>query len=407
MTLYDVIGVPPTASTDDIKAVYRARIIACHPDRNPTANATETAALLNEAWSVLGDPEQRRAYDAYLADAATRGTDARSSTTPQPAAGTPTAVEQTGTQSDRTAWTCERCGRLVPRYVDKCRCGQTRPTMNTNPVPPRKEARTGSRVKESLVGFLLLILIRACVAWTSNSVTQHVEPAPVVQQPRAADVLPPRPTAPTTRYSNTSDDGVSAREQRELEQRRWEERQQHEIASAPRESAPAPTPAPAATPSPAPSPSPAASRTATPGDTMKEDAERMFAPTLAALSRRADTLNANLRRYLDGCYAKRTRATSSGVSLGVGSADTVGVGVGSRGAFAWETATDFAWQESWAAESNIDNETTARCRILWSDIADDAGVIRGTLAEIDDDGRRAGIYPGVIRDLRFRYGFSR
>jgi DnaJ domain len=53
---YDILGVPPTASTEEIHAAYRARIAAYHPDRNlsPDALAHAVAALITEAWQVLG-----------------------------------------------------------------------------------------------------------------------------------------------------------------------------------------------------------------------------------------------------------------------------------------------------------------------------------------------------------------
>lgn len=66
---YVLLGVPDTAPPAAIKAAYRARILHAHPDK-ATGN-TATAAALNRAWEVLGDPRTRAAYDAarrrYLA----------------------------------------------------------------------------------------------------------------------------------------------------------------------------------------------------------------------------------------------------------------------------------------------------------------------------------------------------
>jgi hypothetical protein len=63
---YDVLGVDRTSTADDIKAAYRARVSAAHPDHNCSANAAAVTARLNEAWHVLGDPARRRAYDAEM-----------------------------------------------------------------------------------------------------------------------------------------------------------------------------------------------------------------------------------------------------------------------------------------------------------------------------------------------------
>jgi curved DNA-binding protein CbpA len=63
---YDILTVAPNATTDEIHAAYRARINQYHPDRNHSTHATAIAALINEAWEVLGDSERRRRYDVAL-----------------------------------------------------------------------------------------------------------------------------------------------------------------------------------------------------------------------------------------------------------------------------------------------------------------------------------------------------
>lgn len=63
---YDILGVASDAAARDVRSAYVARIAQYHPDRNPTTHATAIAALVNEAWAVLGDAERRRAYDATV-----------------------------------------------------------------------------------------------------------------------------------------------------------------------------------------------------------------------------------------------------------------------------------------------------------------------------------------------------
>jgi molecular chaperone DnaJ len=60
---YEVLGVPSDASQEDIKAVYRKKMLEYHPDRNPSEEAQEKAKSINEAFSVIGDPEKRKQYD--------------------------------------------------------------------------------------------------------------------------------------------------------------------------------------------------------------------------------------------------------------------------------------------------------------------------------------------------------
>ncbi len=71
-TYYDVLGVEPTASLDDIRAAHRLRLQLVHPDRHQGSSeavleeAARQTRLLNEAFEVLRDERQRAAYDADL-----------------------------------------------------------------------------------------------------------------------------------------------------------------------------------------------------------------------------------------------------------------------------------------------------------------------------------------------------
>ncbi|CAI0543960.1 unnamed protein product [Linum tenue] len=55
---YEVLGVPKTASPEDLKKAYRKAAIKNHPDK---------------AYEVLSDPEKREIYDQYGEDALKEG----------------------------------------------------------------------------------------------------------------------------------------------------------------------------------------------------------------------------------------------------------------------------------------------------------------------------------------------
>lgn len=63
MNPYEVLGVPPSATAEEIRAAYRRLTLAYHPDRNPAPQAGHWMAQINRAYAILSDPAQRAAYD--------------------------------------------------------------------------------------------------------------------------------------------------------------------------------------------------------------------------------------------------------------------------------------------------------------------------------------------------------
>jgi curved DNA-binding protein len=62
---YETLGVPRSASQDDITKAYRKLARQYHPDNNTEAAATQKFKEINEANEVLSDPEKRAKYDKY------------------------------------------------------------------------------------------------------------------------------------------------------------------------------------------------------------------------------------------------------------------------------------------------------------------------------------------------------
>jgi curved DNA-binding protein len=64
MSFYEVLGVPSTATQDQIKKQYRKLSLECHPDR-PNGNS-EKFKEINEAYENLSSDLKRKQYDASL-----------------------------------------------------------------------------------------------------------------------------------------------------------------------------------------------------------------------------------------------------------------------------------------------------------------------------------------------------
>ena len=62
---YEVLGLTKEATEKDIKKAYRKLAFKWHPDKNPEnkKEAEEKFKEINEAYSVLSDPDKRRQYD--------------------------------------------------------------------------------------------------------------------------------------------------------------------------------------------------------------------------------------------------------------------------------------------------------------------------------------------------------
>ncbi|KYQ90546.1 hypothetical protein DLAC_09171 [Tieghemostelium lacteum] len=62
---YTLLGVEPSATSEEIKRAYRDAALKYHPDRNPDPNAAEIFKEISHVYQILMDEDKRKLYDQY------------------------------------------------------------------------------------------------------------------------------------------------------------------------------------------------------------------------------------------------------------------------------------------------------------------------------------------------------
>ncbi len=99
---YQILGVDKSASADDVKKAYRKLARKYHPDVSKEPDAAARMAEVNEANTVLSDPEKRAAYDSVGAQSWAAG--ARPGDDVRPPPGWNEGFEFSGSSEDAEAF---------------------------------------------------------------------------------------------------------------------------------------------------------------------------------------------------------------------------------------------------------------------------------------------------------------
>lgn len=124
--LYGVLQVDPRAEASVIQAAYHALARRVHPDHSRTDDTAPAMALLNRAYGVLRDPQQRREYDRTRVEPEPMVTPTAPEPTfheqrPAPMTVPPTAGPAGGsmlTFGRYDGWTMQQVARHDPEYLE-------------------------------------------------------------------------------------------------------------------------------------------------------------------------------------------------------------------------------------------------------------------------------------------------
>ncbi len=157
MKYYEILDIPPSATDDQIRTAYRILVQLHHPDRlqqmSPVVRdyAEERLKKINQAYGVLGDPDQRAAYDASLRRSAP-APDEYAAAYDEPASATrrsrprrPPTAEQAEAQAAYEEWSHQEAERYAAmreaerakRAQEEVRAADARARRNADEQFPR------------------------------------------------------------------------------------------------------------------------------------------------------------------------------------------------------------------------------------------------------------------------------
>lgn len=195
---YASLDVAPDAPAEEIRAAWRLRLVAFHPDRfrddEQRRRAEELSQRANAAWQVLGDPVQRARYDRLR-----NADDTRTVRRGAPAPAAPT-IRRLPCPSCATRCRAEDTGGVV--VAIKCSgCGETFSAM----IGGRCLGRP--RLQRRWLGLRYEMLVRSADGTVESISFRHLPPELAMAEGELLSVVfHPRTGRPV--YAIVHDDGI-------------------------------------------------------------------------------------------------------------------------------------------------------------------------------------------------------
>jgi curved DNA-binding protein CbpA len=124
---YELLEIPPTSSSEEIKRAFRVQIARYHPDkvqhlgREFQAMAADRATELTEAYRILSDEERRADYDKLRPSGASAGMPPAASSAGAHGSSAATAAPEAAVAADDRPKVQERSGQFVQERASRDR----------------------------------------------------------------------------------------------------------------------------------------------------------------------------------------------------------------------------------------------------------------------------------------------
>jgi curved DNA-binding protein CbpA len=156
-THYDVVGVEPGASKDEIRSAYRARLGDLRAGDASSDRARAETARLNNAWQVLSDPFQRERYDRAL------GLDSEP----------PAAADETADEAGEDGGAAPRRTAVPPASAEGKRGGM----LSTEAEPPPADWPPGFRpppARARVIAMVIDLFVLAVIVFAGQALGARV-----------------------------------------------------------------------------------------------------------------------------------------------------------------------------------------------------------------------------------------
>ena len=134
---YAILGVPQNASLREIRLAYRRQARTAHPDMNADPEAEDQFRRINEAYEVLANPEKRRAYDYFIAN----------------------AENGEAEPPDTTAAATEVAAPSVAEAPSMAEAAQSHPEVRPQPAPSTADEAVKARSRPTPPTWVLLLIM--------------------------------------------------------------------------------------------------------------------------------------------------------------------------------------------------------------------------------------------------------